>query len=184
MSLIGSRLLSEIVNEKKIHDPAEILKKLDKGVKEVLKKSDNKRDGMDISLCKIEKCENENKCRIKLTHAGAKLPITYYKQEDKILSKTKDTRKTIGWQTNVKQDFFNTEVSFNKNDIIYLYSDGFKDQNNEARKKFGTTKINKVILENIDKPLNEQKQALENALDKWQDNQEQRDDITFIGIKF
>ena len=185
MSLIGSRLLSEIVCMQKIHNPAEILKKLDKGVKDVLKRSsDQRRDGMVISLCKIVQCTKDNNCQIKLTHSGAKLSITYYKNIDKQLNKTKATRKTIGWQTNVKEEFFNTEISFAKNDIIYLYSDGLKDQNNEKRKKFGTTRINKILLQNIDKPLPEQKQKLENALDKWQNEQEQRDDITFIGIKF
>ena len=38
----------------------------------------------------------------------------------------------------------------------------------------------KIALKNI----NEQKQILETELDKWQQNEKQRDDITVVGIKF
>jgi len=63
MSMIGNTLLNEIVNEKKVYDPAEILEHLQKGVVNSLHQSDEKidsqDDGMDISICAIDKTKNE-----------------------------------------------------------------------------------------------------------------------------
>ncbi len=184
MSLIGSRLLSEIINERKIHETNEILEHLDKGVKDVLKQSKtNSRDGMDMSLCRMKRICIDNKMKFEVYFSGAKLPITYYSQEQNKLIKTNSTRRTIGGRSKNIKEFEKNKIILDKGDILYFYSDGFKDQNNKERKKIGTSKINRAILKNINQPLEVQKKELENLLDSWQDKQDQRDDITFVGLK-
>jgi len=184
MSLIGSRLLSEIINERKVHETSEILEQLDKGVKDVLNQSKtNSRDGMDMSLCRIKEISIDNKIKYEVCFSGAKLPIIYYSQKQKELIKTNYTRRTIGGRNKNLKKFEKLQIILEQGDIIYLYSDGFKDQNNKERKKIGSSKISRVLSENINEPLKIQKEQLEKLLDNWQDKEEQRDDITFIGLK-
>ena len=71
-----------------------------------------------------------------------------------------------------------------KNDIIYLLSDGYIDQNNEKRKKIGSKNFTSTLNEIKDLEISEQIKFLEQKLDEWQQNTFQRDDITVIGIKF
>ena len=56
----------------------------------------------------------------------------------KNLREVKGDKKSIGGkQKEIKRVFTNHEMELNNDDIIYLSSDGFVDQNNELNKKFG-----------------------------------------------
>jgi serine phosphatase RsbU (regulator of sigma subunit) len=67
--------------------------------------------------------------------------------------------------------------------MLYLCSDGLTDQNNPERKKFGENTLRHLLSECHDKPTETQKTNLTDALDAHQQNTEQRDDITFLGIR-
>ena len=181
MSMIGNSLLNEIINEKQIYEPAEILTQLNKGVISALNQehTDN-RDGMDVCLCRIEKGENT-----KILFSGAKRDLIYYKASNNSLEFLKGERKSIGGNLSVRnlQKFTNQELNLSQGDVLYLTTDGFIDQNDKKRKRFGSKKFNNLLKDNAEKPLNEQKIILENALDEWQQGVEQRDDITVLGIK-
>ncbi len=183
MSMIGSRLLMEIVNEMRIYDPAEILTILDKNIKIALKQneSDNQ-DGMDIGLCRFEK---QGETHHKLTFSGAKQSILYVKQNDGEISMIKGNRKIIGGSriSRNKESFTNQEVILQKDDLIYLFSDGIIDQNNSERKRYGTLRFLTTLKSVIKMPLDIQKQMIETDLEAYQKNESQRDDITLIGLK-
>ena len=66
---------------------------------------------------------------------------------------------------------------------MYLTTDGYIDQNNKERKRFGTKIFENILNKIASKELSEQKQILETELDNWQSKEKQRDDITVIGIK-
>ena len=75
MSIVGNTLLNEIVNEKKITVPGDILLELHKGVKIALNqnaKEFERRDGMDITLCAFNVNTNE------MQYAGANRPLWIY----------------------------------------------------------------------------------------------------------
>ena len=59
MSMIGNTLLNEIVNEKKIYKPSEILKQLNNGIIYTLNQGNMgehfQDDGMEITLCSVDK---------------------------------------------------------------------------------------------------------------------------------
>ena len=67
--------------------------------------------------------------------------------------------------------------------MLYLTSDGFADQNNPAREKMGSKKVNEILSQMATEAVNEQKRLLEEALDNHQQGSEQRGDITFVGIR-
>ncbi len=184
MSLIGSRLLNEIVNQKNIYSPKNILEQLDSRLKYALKQNqNNNRDGMDISICRLEVMLIDNQVQIKLLYSGAKSPILIYETAKQLFHKTSPTRRNIGGHTNYEPDFTNTEIMLSNNDYIFMYSDGLKDQSNAAREKFGSSQIIKVLQSSIHLDMSAIKSAIENELDNWQGHEEQRDDITFLGLK-
>jgi len=82
-----------------------------------------------------------------------------------------------------KIEYSDKSFRANAEDVFYLTTDGFIDQNNEERKRYGTFRL----LENLNAikkdDLQKQKEFLEKELDKWQTNTEQRDDITIIALK-
>jgi PAS domain S-box-containing protein len=183
MSMISNSLMSEIINESKIFSPKEILKLLDNNIRKALNQAQSMNmDGMDLCMVRIEKKINTE---FEIVYSGAKRPLFYYDKNIGNIENLKADRKSIGG-TNVKfkvWEFTNQNIILHKEDIIYLSSDGYHDQNDINRKKFGTIKFLEVLNSNVNQPLENQKQLLENTLDNWQKNTEQRDDITVIGIK-
>ncbi|MFO7828846.1 MAG: SpoIIE family protein phosphatase [Bacteroidales bacterium] len=182
MSMIGNRLFNEIVLLNKISDPAKILTVLNVKIIEALrqKESDNN-DGMDVCLISFTNKANKKK----LTFSGAKRPLLIYKDKTSEFIEIKGDRHSIGGYKNNKEskEFTSHEIDLESNDIVYLSSDGLIDQNNEERKRFGSQKLKQIISDHISNPLSEQKQIIEKELDTFQGNAEQRDDITFIGLK-
>ncbi len=181
MSMIGNTLLNQIVQSKNILETDNILSKLHELIVISLRqdKSDNN-DGMDVCLCRIEK--QADKTIVNFT--GAKRPLYYYIQGDETITNLKGNRKSIGG-TQKKQnieEFTSTEIIFHTKGAIFLRSDGFTDQNDVNRSKYGSNQLIKVLFENINLPMKIQGQQLELSLLKWMDNESQRDDISFIGI--
>ena len=183
MSMMANDLLNQIIIIKKILNPKEILTALDENIRKLLKQdvSDNV-EGMDIGICVFKKKKN-NKTQI--TFAGSKLSLYYHKYAEKKLKKIKGARKSIGGVFfKYKQIHFENEVILlEKNDMIYMNTDGYIDQNNRARKRFGTQQLMDTFIEIADKDLLEQKTTLELKFDNWKQDEIQRDDVTLIGIK-
>ncbi len=183
MSMIGSRLLSEIVKERKIIDTAKILELLDDGIKKSLKQAQTENnDGMDLCLCRFEKMENEN---INVNFSGAKRPLFIYRDENNEIETIKPDRRSIGGKTKKRRtvDFTNQEFFIKNEDIIYLTTDGYIDQNNLERKRFGTKQFLEIMKKIARKNLQKQKEILEKELNNWMKIEKQRDDITVMGIK-
>ncbi len=183
MSMIGNRLLNEIVMERKIDSPAEILGMLNAMVRQALRQEEtDNNDGMDVALCKIEISSNSN---YSLTYAGAKRPIYVIKnRENKLITHNGD-RKSIGGYNLSKREiaFSNFEEKLQKGDTIYLFSDGIIDQNGPDRKKFGRIRLEEAMIDCAKLRTEEQKVIFEQRLRDYMQNEDQRDDISFIGLK-
>jgi PAS domain S-box-containing protein len=183
MSMIGNRLLNEIVIEKRIDDPKEILTYLDMGIVKALKQNQSENDdGMDICFCLIETFLDERK---KVTFAGAKRPLFYYQKGTSIINILNADRRSIGGAKLKRESipFSNKVITLHPEDLIYLATDGMIDQNGADRKRFGTTRFIEALFHNVHHSMSEQKKLLEMALDLYQQNQLQRDDITVLGLK-
>ncbi len=182
MSLIGNSLLNQIVNENKIYSPEKILEELHKGVRKVLKqegKTRNSRDGMDVAFCVIEKKKNI------IRFAGARRPLFLIKGKTNELIEIKGDRKSIGGRQKEENRVFDKkEIKYESGDTIYMFSDGFVDQQNKDEKKFGIKKLRETFVEINSKTLKEQKNILLNMLKGHKKEWEQQDDITILGIKF
>ncbi len=184
MSLIGNRLLENIINQALIHDPGLVLNEMDVRLGELFKHTEETyRDGMVLSLCRFEKvCEGETPV-IKVSYAGSKLDVYHYSAKSKKLVVYKASRRTIG-QASVTRIDFRTEVFYaRENDIIFMFTDGYKDQNNVERHRIGISQFKRLLQENAHKPMPEIKAELERFLRDWMKDTEQRDDITVVGLK-
>ncbi len=177
VSLIGNNLLNEAINEHQLFNPAEILDYLDVKVRAKLKQDEGtNRDGMDLGLCVLEEVDDA----FQLTYGGAKNTLFVVTMGELIT--LKGDRKSIG---GLKKDFSFTQqqITLQKGDTIYLTTDGFIDQANHQRERFGSRRLRELIGEVHTLPMNEQYQRFEVALDEHQGTTEQRDDINLIGIR-
>ena len=83
-----------------------------------------------------------------------------------------------------KNSFSLETISFQSNNILYLYTDGFADQFGGPKgKKFKYKQLNEKLSSISDNSLGEQKRILENSFDEWKGDLEQVDDVLIIGIK-
>jgi len=182
MSMIGNRLLNEIVNERKITTPNLILNQLNLSVIKALRQEETLNDdGMDVVICKIEKIEEE----FKIIFAGAKRSLYYISASDKILKDLPADRRTVGGKISLKSkvEYTNKELTLEKNSMVYLTTDGYSDQNNPERKRIGSSKMKDVLLHHFEDNCEIQCQKLEEELAIYQKDAEQRDDITVIGLR-
>jgi len=183
MSIVGNTLLNEIVNEKKITHPGDILLELHKGVKIALNQNAQefeRRDGMDITLCSLSNNTNQ------IEYAGANRPLWIYRKDKNYeLEIIKATKFPIGGlELEENRAYENHVITVNKGDCLYLFSDGYADQFGGPKgKKFMLTNMQKTILENIQYPMEVQKQKLIDAFMAWKNDTEQIDDVLVIGIK-
>ena len=183
MSIVGNTLLNEIVNEKKITVPGDILLELHKGVKIDLNqnaKEFERRDGMDITLCAFNVNTNE------MQYAGANRPLWIYRKDKNYeLEIIKATKSPIGGlELEESRVYQNHHVTVNSGDCLYLFSDGYADQFGGPKgKKFMLTNFQKLLLKNIESSMEVQKQNLADAFMEWKSEAEQIDDVLVIGIR-
>jgi len=173
--------LNEIVNEKDIYEPDQILHRLDHGVRKALRQEDNyNSDGMDIALCLFEKV---SEIKTKVVFSGAKsILYVYEKNADKIVC-IKGDKKAIGGKKRHQKEFNNREFTLHQGDAVWLASDGLPDQNSPQRENFGTPRLIELLEKHATLPMAAQQTVLETELETHQQHEEQRDDITVIGIR-
>lgn len=176
MSMIGITMLNQIVNEKGIISPAEILNKLREGVIASLNQTseeEGKRDGMDVSLIAWNKDE--------LIYAGANNPCVVI--SNGIITELKPDKQPVGLYE--KQTAFTEQkIELKTVDSIYLFTDGIVDQfggseNKKVKIKLFKDWLNQIATLDSDK----QKTELEEKYTSWKGTTEQTDDILVIGIK-
>ena len=180
MSMIGNRLLSEINRDKNNLSPSVILTEMNNHLRNDLNQDNRKNsDGMDVALCRISPLTDNN---FEVTYAGAKRPLHYYSKAVEKFNIIEGTNKTIG-SLNETISFSETTISLKKNDLIFMFSDGIIDQPNDDRDRFGTERLLKIVSKNINSSMDEMHVAIETSFNNYLETQEQRDDITLIGLK-
>ncbi len=177
MSMIGYSLLNEIVYRNNIIQPSEILKKLNNGVRSFLHTDSVAQDGMDISICSIDRITN------KLNFSGANRPLIHFKKEG--LDIIKGNKYGVGGlQFEDEREYTNHEILFNKEDSIYMFTDGIVDQfGGENAKKMMSANFINLLKSKQSLKMPEQKQVLTQYFEEWQGKLEQTDDVLLIGVK-
>jgi serine phosphatase RsbU (regulator of sigma subunit) len=179
MGLIGNDLLDNIIVRDRVFDPAQILEGMHEGIRRVLQQDKQlNSDGMDLGLCMIEYQESGN---VSVVYAGAKRPLYYWNGSE--LQEVKGDRRSVGgWQKDTSMQFTNNTLLLQKGNTLYLTTDGFIDQSSPLRKKYGSIRLTEQIRSIASLDMEAQCRHLEQELNTHRGNQDQRDDITVMGI--
>ncbi|MGZ4054825.1 MAG: ligand-binding sensor domain-containing protein [Bacteroidia bacterium] len=180
MSIVGHNILTQAVNVLGLSKPALILNETNKQLSKKLNQDPDVatvRDGMDIALIAI------NYPKLKIEFAGANNPLWIIR--DNQLIQLAGNKFPIGVFIGEElQQFTNHEWELQKGDCIYIFTDGYADQFGGPKgKKFKYKQFQELLLNNHQKPFEEQKIILEKTIVDWIGDLEQIDDILVIGIK-
>jgi len=200
MSMLGASFLREIVQKEYVTHTGVILRKLRKEIIKALKQKGEmgeQKDGMDMAIISIDHETNI------VQYSGANNPlyiVTSKHQGFKTLDALDSFKSLMDYGAlslyEVKPnkmpiaifDKMNTftthEIQLEKGDQLYMFSDGYADQfGGPKNKKFKYKPFKKLLLENADKPMSEQKEILNQAFEGWKGNTEQIDDVVVVGVK-
>jgi serine phosphatase RsbU (regulator of sigma subunit) len=189
VSVVCSNALNRTVTEFKIFEPSKILDKVRELVIETFERSDyDVKDGMDISLCSITK--NGEDYSIKWSGANNSLwyitpsfNINNKESSVTLLSEIKANKQPIG-KTDTPKPFTQHQITLNKNDVIYLFTDGFADQFGGPKgKKLKSLAMKELLTSISHKSMTTQKIEIEAFFNNWKKDLEQVDDVCVIGIR-
>ena len=202
LSMLGISTLNEIVNKHESLKASDILERLRETFKKSLVQTydENKTyDGMDISLCvyntetkilqfsgayrplylitkninseKIDEFKNNSNCHINTSNSHTLIEI-------------KPDKQPIGPFFKEKP-FTNHKIRIQKEDVIYLFSDGYTDQlDHEKDKKYTSKRFKNLLLSIQEMSMPSQKKMIKNTFEKWIGSTKQTDDILIGGVKF
>ncbi|PKN77967.1 MAG: hypothetical protein CVU48_09830 [Candidatus Cloacimonetes bacterium HGW-Cloacimonetes-1] len=182
VSMTVNSALNHIVKDHGINTPEDILKQLHQDIGRTLHQESEKtqQDGLDIALLKV------NFTTKILSFAGAAMDILIYQQNSPELTILKGSNNSIGGLKHQKNLIFKPQqVEYSPNTIVYLYTDGILDQIYEIKtrmKRLGPVHWCKIVGNMVDKPLAEQKVELEDLVTRMLILDDQRDDITIVGL--
>ncbi len=182
MSMIGNRLLNEIVGVRNKIDPSEILYHLNQLlINELHQTGTHTIDGMDIALLRLLKLENQ---QYEMVFAGAKRPLIVYQHKDRECRVIEGNLIAIG---NLRHKSYKSysehHLILQSNDVIIAFSDGITDQPNSQRSKFGTSRLINIANETLGSSLEKFMVHIQNSIESFRENEPQRDDITLLGIR-
>jgi serine phosphatase RsbU (regulator of sigma subunit)/tetratricopeptide (TPR) repeat protein len=176
VSVVCNNGLNRAVREYGLKEPNEILDKTRQLVVEEFEKSDEEvKDGMDISLCALNTSTNQ------LFWSGANNPLWILRNGE--IMEYKADKQPIGKHFDAKP-FSLVEVQLKKNDIIYIFTDGFQDQfGGPKEKKFRVAQMRELFLTLTSKTMEEQRKIIDESFENWKGDLEQVDDVCVIGVR-
>lgn len=180
ISIVNYNLLNKAVLEKELTDPAEILNAVNNWLTLSLHQTFQEstvRDGMDVSLCVI------NKKTLSLEFAGANNPAYIFKGGN-FEALQADKFPVGAFVEEHLQSFTTKKMQLQKGDVIYLFSDGYADQfGGPNGKKFKYKQLKDLLGSICPMPVLEQRRILDEKMTEWRGSLEQVDDILVVGIR-
>jgi len=178
MSILGISFLEEIINNRNITKPDQILNELSLKVISALKqkgKRNETKDGMDISVCVIDR----NQSLLQFSGAHNNL----YLIRNKELKEYRADRLSVGYSDEPGSCFTSQKIDISLGDIIYMSTDGYTDQfGGKEHKRFKSQAFKSLLLKLHNRPLPEQKRKLEQQFNRWKGKNIQTDDVLVLGM--
>lgn len=194
MSMIGINKLNEIVSQKKIHQPDKILNALREEIIFALnpdekggQKNENSlevKDGMDAALVKFQIFPDSNRDKFWIEYAGANNPIWIARKNEKKLFEIAPDIFPVGKHYRDIKPFTLQKIALEKDDCLYLFSDGYADQFGGPKgKKFKYSQFKELLLSVCHFPMDEQKKIISSSFENWKGSLNQVDDVCVVGIR-
>jgi len=178
MSMIGTSLLNEIIIEKGIKDTDKVLYEMRAQIIKSLGQEEEgaQKDGMDISLCKLNM---KNKT---VEFSGAHNSLIHISGEE--LKTYRGDHQPVGLLLGDKKPFTKHKVKLKKDDMLYIYSDGYQDQfGGERGKKYMAAKFKNQLLKMSKETEEQQLSLLDQEFSSWIQDYEQIDDVCVMGVR-
>lgn len=180
VSIIGNHVLEAGKLSNGLLNPGLALDELSIGMNTALNSrysSQLLRDGMDLTLCVLDKKE-------RMLHFSGARNSAYIVRAGELIE-LKGDRKSIGFNPNEETHEFQTQTfQLEIGDIVYTCSDGYADQFGGSKgKKFMSKQLKSLFIEMSSLPLENQKMKLSETLVEWMGDCEQLDDILVIGVR-
>ncbi|MBU0763512.1 MAG: SpoIIE family protein phosphatase, partial [Bacteroidetes bacterium] len=181
MSIIGTNLLDDIVLDKLVYNPSDILERMHRRLIRAMNTNDGgvtQDDGMDISVCCID---NQNRT-IEIAAANQFLYIiqngdirTVRGNIFSLGEKLREERMPV---------FHTNSIELLPETMIYMFSDGFQDQfGGKDNRKFMASRFKSLLYENHHLPVGEQYELLDRTFNDWKGSNKQIDDVLVVGIR-
>lgn len=178
MSMIGTSLLNEIIIEKGIKDTDKVLYEMRAQIIKSLGQEEEgaQKDGMDISLCKL------NMKKKTVEFSGAHNSLIHISGEE--LKTYRGDHQPVGLLLGEKKPFTKHKVKLKKDDMLYIYSDGYQDQfGGERGKKYMAAKFKNQLLKMSKETEEQQLSLLDQEFSTWIQDYEQIDDVCVMGVR-
>ncbi len=178
MSMIGTSLLNEIIIEKGIKDTDKVLYEMRAQIIKSLGQEEEgaQKDGMDISLCKL------NMKKKTVEFSGAHNSLIHISGEE--LKTYRGDHQPVGLLLGDKKPFTKHKVKLKKDDMLYIYSDGYQDQfGGERGKKYMAAKFKNQLLKMSKETEDQQLSLLDQEFSTWIQDYEQIDDVCVMGVR-
>jgi PAS domain S-box-containing protein len=183
LSILGYKLLSKFIFEYGFSSPAEFLNQLNNEFfvsdKQIIESVFEIKDGLDIALCVVDTS------KMSMMYAGAYNPV-YKIRKGKFTKLSVDKIPIHLFTKHTGEKFTNHEIKIEKDDIYYMFSDGYASQ-------FGGTKGGKIMHKNLKElilsiqhlTMSEQREIINNSIKEWDSTLgvEQINDILILGFK-
>lgn len=183
MSMIGNLLLNDLAHENGEFTPAQILDSLHKRVIKTLKQdtaNSNANDGMDIAMIRLHKKTNE------VVFASAHRPLVHITKSGET-TVIKGDKFPIGGlhYEKLRVPFTDTYISIEKDDMLFLFTDGLTDQvGGEEGKKIGTNSVFKMLSSMLEDDTKKIQEHISSEFESWKGNNKQIDDVLLIALKY
>ena len=178
MSMIGTTLLNEIIVEMKFQDTDKILNEMRNQIIKNLhqEESNNQRDGMDMTLVKLNFKKKE------LEFSSANNVLVHVSNGN--LNSYKGDHQPVGFYSGKNISFTKQKIKVDKNDMIYIFSDGYQDQfGGEKNKKYMFSRLKKLLIKVSNEDVNQQLNLIESEFNSWIGDNEQIDDVCLMGLR-
>ncbi len=184
MSMIGNTLLNQVVNENKVYDPQEVLLAFNEKTVDTLKQYDKgesqgfSEDGMDVTFL----CYDKKEKIVEIALAGH--TSLYFKNGKRYT--IEGNIFSVGGNVGLDGIYYEKHtIKIDSPTTVYMYSDGFQDQFGGINKqKYFSSRFHDFIAKNHEKPMDKQRDIIQNEFNYWKGEHRQLDDILVIGIRF
>jgi ligand-binding sensor domain-containing protein/serine phosphatase RsbU (regulator of sigma subunit) len=180
MSMIGTTLIKDITARKEVDSPSSLLAMLDQEIMSALNQNieaERSNDGMDIIVSEIN-------MKTKLLRVSSAMrPMIIYRAGEQTY--IRGSRSSVGGQYEKEDKLFETfEYQMMKGDKMYMFSDGYPDQfGGPLGKKFKMVRLKNMLRDIHEKPMEEQYNYIKNNFEIWKEDNDQVDDVLFMGIE-
>lgn len=192
MTMIGTTILNDLFDHNIDMSPDEMLENLHINLLNILQQSgeENSKDGMDLTVLRFDR---DNK---KVSIASAKRPVYLFRKGGEMQElKEAMVKRSIGDRDYNAQNrpFHAIEFNISAGDTIYMSSDGLADLfGGPKRQRFMKKRVQELMNDIVSLPMDQQFEHVRDVFFNWlsdgghipESQQEQLDDVSFMGVRF